>query len=182
MRFKIVSHYLTAASDNLIAPSLPSSIHTSRILLLGQWNLLGTFTLDPALNPKVVLSDQANGTVVADAVLVVPSGTSGDRVTYTPALASAATVDIYAKWTENASRAQDVTYRIHHAGGSSDRSVNQQQPSGGWYHVGAYAMAPGQNHRVEINGALEGETVADAIRFVSSGVSAPGINYVHADL
>ena len=42
-------------------------------------------------------------------------------------------------------------------------------------------MSPGQNHRVEVYGALEGETVADAIRFVSSGVSAPGISYVHAD-
>ncbi len=42
-------------------------------------------------------------------------------------------------------------------------------------------MAPGQNHRVEVEGALEGETVADAIRFVSSGVSALGISYVHAD-
>ena len=29
----------------------------------GTWNLLGTFTLDPSLNPKVELSDQANGTV-----------------------------------------------------------------------------------------------------------------------
>ena len=44
----------------------------------GKWNLLGTFTLDPSLNPKVELSDQANGTVVADAVMVVPSGTSAD--------------------------------------------------------------------------------------------------------
>jgi len=42
-------------------------------------------------------------------------------------------------------------------------------------------MAPGQNHRVNVYGALEGETVADAVRFVSSGVSAPGILYVHAD-
>ena len=42
-------------------------------------------------------------------------------------------------------------------------------------------MAPGQSHRVEVEGALEGQTVADAIRFVSSGVSAPGISYVHAD-
>ncbi|MCA9460786.1 MAG: hypothetical protein KC643_10025 [Nitrospira sp.] len=25
----------------------------------GKWNLLGTFTLDPSLNPKVELSDQA---------------------------------------------------------------------------------------------------------------------------
>ena len=147
----------------------------------GQWQLLGTFTLGPALNPKVVLSDQANGTVVADAVMVVPSGTSSDRVTYTPTVASAATVDIYAKWTENANRSDNVTYRIHHAGGSSDILVNQHQPSGEWFHLGAFAMAPGQNHRVEINGALKGTTVADAVRFVSSGVSAPGINYVHAD-
>ena len=42
-------------------------------------------------------------------------------------------------------------------------------------------MSPGQSHRVEVEGALEGQTVADAVRFVSSGVSAPGINYVHAD-
>ena len=42
-------------------------------------------------------------------------------------------------------------------------------------------MSPGQNHRVEVAGALEGETVADAIRFVSAGTSAPGIYYVHAD-
>ncbi len=147
----------------------------------GDWNLLGTFTLDPALNPKVVLSDQANGVVVADAVLVVPSGTGSDRVTYTPTLPSAETVDIYAKWTETGTRSQEVTYTIHHSGGSSDIQVNQQQPSAGWYHLGMYTMSPGQNHRVEVYGALEGETVADAIRFVSSGVSAPGISYVHAD-
>ncbi len=42
-------------------------------------------------------------------------------------------------------------------------------------------MSPGQSHRVEVEGALEGQTVADAVRFVSSGVSAPGIHYVHAD-
>ncbi len=42
-------------------------------------------------------------------------------------------------------------------------------------------MAPGQSHRVEVEGALEGQTVADAVRFVSSGVSAAGISYVHAD-
>ncbi|MCA9458809.1 MAG: RHS domain-containing protein, partial [Nitrospira sp.] len=44
-----------------------------------------------------------------------------------------------------------------------------------------FSMAPGQNHGVEVAGALEGVTVADAIRFVSAGTSAPGINYVHTD-
>ena len=147
----------------------------------GQWNLLGTFTLDPSLNPKVELSDQANGTVVADAVMVVPNGTASDRVTYTPTLSSAGTFDIYAKWSESHTRAEIVTYTIHHGGGSTDMVVNQQQPSAGWFRLGAFTMSPGQNHRVEVEGALEGETVADAMRFVSAGTSAPGIHYVHAD-
>ena len=43
------------------------------------------------------LSDQANGRVVADAVMVVPSGVSTDHVTYTPTLTTAGSVDIYAK-------------------------------------------------------------------------------------
>lgn len=44
-----------------------------------------------------------------------------------------------------------------------------------------YTLAPGQNHSVEVAGALEGMTVANAVRFVSAGTSAPGINYVHTD-
>ncbi|MFZ1748271.1 MAG: RHS repeat-associated core domain-containing protein, partial [Nitrospirales bacterium] len=147
----------------------------------GQWNLLGTFNLNPASNSKVELSDQANGRVVADAVMVVPSGVSTNHVTYTPTLTTSGTVDIYAKWTESATRAQAVTYTVQHAGGATDIQVNQQQPSAGWFLLGAFSMAPGQNHHVEVAGALEGVTVADAVRFVSAGTSAPGINYVHTD-
>ncbi|MCA9469329.1 MAG: RHS domain-containing protein, partial [Nitrospira sp.] len=113
--------------------------------------------------------------------MVVPSGTSADRVTYTPTLSSAGTLDIYARWSESNTRAEAVTYTIHHGGGSTDMVVNQQQPSAGWFRLGAFSMTPGQNHRVEVAGALEGETVADAVRFVSAGTSAPGIYYVHAD-
>ncbi|HSF09685.1 MAG TPA: hypothetical protein VLA60_09730, partial [Nitrospirales bacterium] len=85
----------------------------------GQWNLLGTFTLNPASNPMVELSDQANGLVVADAVMVVPSGVSTDHVTYTPTLTTAGKVDIYAKWTENATRAGSDLHRS--ACGGRDR-------------------------------------------------------------
>ena len=70
---------------------------------------------------------------------------------------------------------------MHYGGGSSDIIVKQQQPSGTWFHLGAYSMAPGQSYRVKVEGALEGERVVDAIRFVSSGVSALGIHHVHAD-
>jgi RHS repeat-associated protein len=39
----------------------------------GEWNLLGTFSLAPSSNHRVVLSDNANGVVVADAVKIVPA-------------------------------------------------------------------------------------------------------------
>ena len=38
----------------------------------GEWNLLGTFSLQPGTAHKVTLSDQANGYVIADAVRLVP--------------------------------------------------------------------------------------------------------------
>ena len=63
----------------------------------------------------------------------------------------------------------------------SEILVSQQQPSASWFRLGVFSMSPGQNHRVEVAGALEGETVADAIRFVSAGTSTPGIYSVHAD-
>ena len=92
----------------------------------GQWNLLGTFTLNPALAQKVELFDQPNGRVVADAVMVVASGVSTDHVTYTPTLTTSGTVDIYAKWTESATRAQGETHIVQHAGGP------KSQPGFSW--------------------------------------------------
>jgi hypothetical protein len=86
----------------------------------GTWNLLGTFILDSTLNPKVELSDQANGVIVTDAVLLVPAGISSDRVTHTPTLPSAGMVDIYAKWNESSTRAETVKYTIHHGEESTD--------------------------------------------------------------
>ncbi|MCA9501021.1 MAG: hypothetical protein KC588_17635 [Nitrospira sp.] len=85
---------------------------------------------------------------VANAVMVVPSGTSADWVTYAPTLSSAGTLDIYAKWSERSTRGETVKYTIHHGGESTDRVVNQQQPSAGWFRLGAFSMTLGQNHRV----------------------------------
>jgi hypothetical protein len=45
-----------------------------------------------------------------------------------------------------------LSYSVQHAGGSTDIKVNQQQPSGGWFRLGAFSMTPGKNHRVEVAG------------------------------
>ena len=62
-----------------------------------------------------------------------------------------------------------ISSSVHHSGDATDLLVNQQQPSAGWFRLGAFVMSPGQNHGVEVAGVLEGVTVADAIRFVSAG-------------
>ena len=42
----------------------------------GRWNLLGSFEMTPGANHRVVLSDDANEHVIADAVMLVPDTTS----------------------------------------------------------------------------------------------------------
>ena len=71
-------------------------------------------------------------------------------------------------------------YTIHHGSGATERQVNQQQSSAGLVRLGLFAMKPGQNHRVEVEGALEGERVADGIRFIIAGTSTLSIRSVHA--
>jgi len=59
-------------------------------------------------------------------------------------------------------KGRPTCFLFQHAGGATDILVNQQQhPSAGWFRLGAFVMSPGQNHGVEVAGALEGVTVAD---------------------
>ena len=67
-------------------------------------------------------------------------------------------------------------YTIHHGSGATEMQVNQQQSSAGLVRLGLFAMKPGQNHRVEV----EGERVADEIRFIIAGTSTLSIRSVHA--
>jgi RHS repeat-associated protein len=45
----------------------------------GDWVLLGTYTMTPGANPRVVLSDDADGVVVADAIKLVPTDVTPAR-------------------------------------------------------------------------------------------------------
>jgi hypothetical protein len=45
-----------------------TTVPTNQQLNDNQWNLLGTFTFDPNEDHRIDLTDDANGTVIADAV------------------------------------------------------------------------------------------------------------------
>jgi RHS repeat-associated protein len=56
---------------------------------------------------------------------------------------------------------------VHHAGGASTVTVNQQQNGGIWVLLGGFELAPGQGHRVVLSDAAAGSyVIADAVRFV----------------
>jgi RHS repeat-associated protein len=77
----------------------------------GQWMLLGTYTFSAGTAGTVTLTDKANGTVIADAVKLVPTGggTTQEALRYlhtdhlgTPRLATDAAQQVLWRWDGNA--------------------------------------------------------------------------------
>jgi hypothetical protein len=69
--------------------------------------LLGTFALTPAQNHRVVLTDQADGLVIADAVQVTRVGAPGPMAIWTPDLSARARYQVYARWRAHSNNATD---------------------------------------------------------------------------
>jgi hypothetical protein len=96
----------------------------------GRWNKLGTFTLDR--DSKVVLSNTANGTVIADAVTLLPAGTTpkplaeGDTASWSLTTLEPGEYDIYASWPQGPRHATDARYRIYpHKALTKSRSTSK---------------------------------------------------------
>ncbi|MDH3970492.1 MAG: RHS domain-containing protein, partial [Rhodospirillales bacterium] len=176
----------------------------------GAWMLLGTFAFQPGQNHRVVLTDDGDGFVIADAVKLVrapaaappaeevvvdnaaatlvgtwtatdytldgpfrdadwiyhAAGTGTASASFAPALPAAGTYRVYARWTQRANRASNAPFTVHHAGGSTTVRVNQEVNGGIWVLLGAFDMAPGQNHRVVLTDDANGFVIGDAVKFV----------------
>ena len=140
----------------------------------GTWQLLGTFTLDAGTTNNVVLIDQGDGYVIADAIKVVPAGAAPNTATWTPTIPVAKAYRVYARWTAHPNRATNVQYTVTHAGGDTLVTVNQQQNSGAWTLLGTFNMAPGQGHKVSVTDQADGYVIADAIQLL--GTDDPEFN------
>jgi len=85
----------------------------------GQWNALGVFAFAGGQDYAITLSDDANGTVVADAVYIVKVEDLSDAVTWAPALPASGSYQVYARWTADETRATDRAARRRSPGTSA---------------------------------------------------------------
>jgi RHS repeat-associated protein len=146
----------------------------------GSWQLLGTYAFGPGA-ASVSLDDRADGYVIADAVKFEPEGALPESVTWTPAIASPARYEVYARWTALANRTPAARYVAVHQGGEAVVTQNQQVNGGAWNLLGTWTFAPGQGVRLEASEG--GYAIADALRFVPSAEqpASGGLFYVHPD-
>ena len=147
----------------------------------GTWFLLGTFGFD-AGSATVTLTDQANDTVIADAVMLAPPDALPSTATWTPNVAQGGQYEVYARWTSLANRATNATYSVTHAGGSTAVATNQQLNGGAWNLLGTFSLQPGTAHKISLTDQANGFVIADAIRLVPVAVQAqPKLHFVHVD-
>ena len=125
---------------------------------------MGTFTIDAA--STVVLSDDANGYVIADAIQLVPVGSMPNTATWAPVLSNDS-YNVYAKWTTASNRATDATYTVHHTSGTTDVVVNQTQNGGSWQLLGTFDLDGSST--VTLTDQADGYVIADALYFVPAG-------------
>jgi RHS repeat-associated protein len=94
------------------------------------------------------------------------AGSGADTITWTPALTTAGSYRVYARWTYNTNRATNAPYTVHHTAGSTTLRVNQEQNGGEWVPLGSFDLAPGQNHRVVLSDDANEYVIGDAVKFV----------------
>jgi RHS repeat-associated protein len=148
----------------------------------GAWNLLGTFTMAPGQNHRIVLSDNANGEVAADAVQVTRVGAPPSTATWLPSLPRADTYQVYERTPGYGTWTSTAPFTVFHQAGSTTTLVTEVTGGGTWKLLGTYDLFPGQNHRVELTDVVSTGSfvVADAVKFVpvasakSASWSIPG--------
>lgn len=139
---------------------------------LGSYIYLGTFTMEPGLNHRIVLSGASNGRVIADAVGIVPASEPEEKAVWTLPVTTSGQYRVMAWWRESDAWPSAAVYRVYHAGGVTDVTVNQTTNGGKWMSLGTFQLDPGQNHRVEISSLHIGRSAtADAIGFDPVGAS-----------
>jgi len=143
----------------------------------GQWNLLGTYHFAADGTARIVLTDQADGYVIADAVKLTPVGAAPNSATWNPVVTTAGDYNVYTRWTSHPNRAGNASYAITHAGGSATVTVNQQQNGGQWNLLGTYHFAADGTARIVLTDQADGYVIADAVKLTPVGAPPNSVTW-----
>lgn len=84
---------------------------------------------------------------------------------WTPTLPQAGTYDVFIWWPNHQNRSTMVPFTVHHAGGDTVKTFNQQTGGKQWVLHGRYGFAAGTGSYVEVTDR-NGPAGADAVQFV----------------
>jgi RHS repeat-associated protein len=109
--------------------------------------------------------------------------TEDAKVVWTLTPPAAASYEVFARWVVKPGNTNAAVYAVHHAGGRTAVTRNQQVSGGQWVSLGTFNLSPGQNHRVELSGNAAGTVIADAVRISSPStmVQSTLVHYIHTD-
>jgi hypothetical protein len=86
-----------------------------------------------------------------------------------PDLPNSGTYNVTVWYVPGSNRATNATFTVHHAGGSTPISVNQQNNGETWFNLGTYSFNAGTSGSVSLdNVAGPSVVIADAVRFTST--------------
>lgn len=98
------------------------------------------------------------------------NGDSSKAARFTPNIPQNGAYEVSMWWAASSNRPSAAPVKVMFAGGCVDNtSVNQQVNGGQWNLLGTYDLEVGTDGYVEIRGAGDGYTIADAVRFVRVG-------------
>ena len=122
----------------------------------------------PGQNHRIVLSDNANGEVAADAVQVTRVGAPPPTATWLPSLPRTDTYQVYERTPGSGTWTSTAPFTVFHQAGSTTTLESEVTGGGTWKLLGTYDLYPGQNHRVELTDVVStgSYVVADAVKFV----------------
>ncbi len=132
----------------------------------GSYQLLGAFNL--TAGDTISLSNDADGYVIADGILVLPPNAAPNTATWTFTAADTDEYQLAANWTAHPNRASNATYTITTSAGSQTVVMNQRQSGGEWNVLGVVNLAAGETVTVSLTDVADGYVIADAIQMIST--------------
>ncbi|MEV4709573.1 DNA/RNA non-specific endonuclease [Actinoplanes sp. NPDC049316] len=94
------------------------------------------------------------------------AGAGEDTFTWTLTIPRDGTYTAYVKFPQVSGAATDAKYTITHAGGTTERTVDQTGGAGTWVNLGAYEFSQGDVAKLELAQNAGGVVVADGVKLV----------------